>query len=77
MNDIAKIREGLKLGVDALPLLFLLVELVGAIIEIYKENPEAISKADLDRLRGMVNLTQTVLMAQPLRRKKNSILNLI
>ena len=60
MNDIAKIRDGIQLGVEGLPLLIMLVEAITKIIRIYQENPESITPADRDRLRAMVDLTQKV-----------------
>ena len=60
MNDIDKIRKGIQLGVDILPLLILLAETVTKIIKIYRENPESVTPAMMERLRGMVDLTESV-----------------
>jgi len=60
MNDIDKIRKGIQLGVDMLPLLILLAETVAKIIKIYREKPEAVTPAMMERLKGMVDLTESV-----------------
>ena len=60
MNDINKIAKGVRLSADLLPLLILGLELIKQIREIYKETPEAFTPAMMDRLKGLIDLEQTV-----------------
>ena len=60
MNDMDKVLKGAQLGLNILPLFIALAETIAKIIKICKENPEAVTPAMLERLRGMVDLTESV-----------------
>lgn len=60
MNDLDKVSKGIKMGVDLLPLLILLVELIKEIRDIYRESPEAFTPEMMARLRGLIDLEQKV-----------------
>ena len=60
MNDIRKVREGVDIALDLLPLLILLAETVTRIIKITKENKDSVTPGDLERIKGLVDLNQSI-----------------
>ena len=60
MNDIKKVREGVDIALDLLPLLILLAETVTRIIKITKENKDSVTPGDLERIKGLVDLNQSI-----------------